>query len=136
MALQWRNYTQKKGEGQSPGSRSRWSIVHSLPTFPLALGSRFLVAQQLLRGEFYLLEQPSLVAGLVDGGLQFVAELGQTFQPLLIREIPIQRIFQGHLVSESAMRCSRNQYSKKAANAIPETLERIPDRSIRLGDLR
>jgi hypothetical protein len=56
----------------------------------------FLIAQQFLRRLFHLLEQPSMITGLFDGRLQFLAQLRQAFEALLVREILVQRVFQGH----------------------------------------
>jgi hypothetical protein len=44
----------------------------------------------------HLLEQSTVVACLIDRRLQFLAQLGKPLQPLLVGEILIQRVFEGH----------------------------------------
>ena len=48
---------------------------------------RFLICEQLLRGLFHLLEQPPVIARLLNGRLQLLAQMGEPFEPLLAREI-------------------------------------------------
>jgi len=60
---------------------------------------RFLIREQLLRGLPHLLQEPALIARLIDSRLQLVAELRQTFEPLLIGQAVIQRVLERHGVS-------------------------------------
>jgi len=60
------------------------------------LGSRFLVGQQILRGLFELFEQSSMIAGLIDCCLELFAQLGEPFEPLLVTEILVERLFHPH----------------------------------------
>lgn len=62
----------------------------------------FLVRQQFLRRLLDLLEQPSMIAGLIDRGLELLAEFCQTLQPLLLGERLIESVLQGHAVPSRA----------------------------------
>ena len=57
---------------------------------------RFLISQQFLSGLFELLEQSSMIPCLIDRRLEFFAQLGQPFEPLLVREILVERVFHPH----------------------------------------
>ena len=70
------------------------------PRLP-GLWLRFVVRQQFLRGLPHLLEEPAMIACLIDSRLQFITELRQTFQPLLIGEAFIQCVFERHCVPET-----------------------------------
>lgn len=50
----------------------------------------FLVREQLLRGLFQLFEEPPIIAGPIDCGLQFLAELREPLEALLVGEILMQ----------------------------------------------
>jgi len=56
-----------------------------------------LVGEQLLRRLLDLLEEPTVVASLIDGRLKLLAQLREPLEPLLVGEILIQRVFQGHV---------------------------------------
>jgi hypothetical protein len=73
-----------------------WSPARRLPTCFETPWLQLLISQQFLRGLLYLFEQPSVVARLIDRRLQFLAQLGKPLQSLLVGEILIQRVFEGH----------------------------------------
>jgi hypothetical protein len=80
------DYTQKKGEGQLVSDAfSCWR-------------PRFLIAEKLLRGLPDLLEQPAMIARLIDRRLQFFAQLGQSFDSLTFGEILTQRVSRPSLI--------------------------------------
>ena len=62
-----------------------------------------------------------MIAGLIDRRLELVAQLGQPFEPLLVRQILVERGFGPHRVSmaerigDSAINIEENP-----ANGIPE----------------
>jgi hypothetical protein len=73
-----------------------WSPPRGLPTCFETPWLLLLIGQQFLRGLLHLFEQSAMVARLIDCRLQFLAQLGQPLEPLLVREILIQRGFEGH----------------------------------------
>ena len=70
-----------------------WSPFDSLATGFRTLRLRLLIVQEFLRGLLYLLEQPPMIARLIDRGLQFVAQLRQALESLLVGEVLVQRGF-------------------------------------------
>jgi len=84
---------------------------------------RFLVGEQFLCGLFDLFEQAPVVASLIDGRLQLFAQLGESLEPLLVREILVQRVFESHRVSAGSPQLviALNHYQSFIANAIPKT---------------
>ncbi len=70
-----------------------WSPPDSLATGFRTLRLRLLVVQEFLRGLLHLLEQPPMIARLVDRGLQFVAQLRQSLESLLVGEVLVQGDF-------------------------------------------
>jgi hypothetical protein len=73
------------------------------PRLPV-LWLRFLIREQLLRGLPHLFQEATMVARAIDSCLQLVTELRETFQPLLIGQSFIHRVFERHGVSESPPR--------------------------------
>ena len=77
-------------------AKERRRSILGLPARLLSCWFGLLVGQQLLRGLFHLLEQPSMIARLIDCILQLLALLREALEPLLICEILTQRILHHH----------------------------------------
>ena len=76
-----------------------WSLAGSLATGFRTLRLHLLIGQEFLRGLLHVLEQTPMIARLVDRGLQFVAQLRQPLESLLVGEGLIQSDFHSHRVS-------------------------------------
>ena len=76
-----------------------WSLVCGFATSPARDRLGFLVGPELLRSLLELFEQPAVITRLIDGCLQFLAQLGQPRQPLLVRQLLIERVFHGRHMS-------------------------------------
>lgn len=95
------------------------SPPRGLPTCFETPRLQLLIGEQLLRGLLHLFEQSTVVARLIDRRLQFLAQLGQPLEPLLVREILIQRVFEGH----------RRPSAQEYVLALSREIEQMPYRN-------
>ena len=74
------------------------------------------IRKQFLSDLFHLFQDASLIAGAIDGRLEFLAELGKPFEPLMFVECRSRGGFQRH---KSIRRRRLVVAQIRGANAIP-----------------